>query len=202
MHLSQENPRESLITDQDAVTVPATMYYTRLIADGSLIIYRPTVEQKKKEAILPKKQEITNEYFKFYQKTGSYTIIDTSGANNALPSTRQEMVVIGQRLASGSVAANIPTSISSPEQAAVFWGAGSIIHRMAMAAFKQYPYLVLTGCAVDDAEASIAATATFTFAGKQRGQDLLLQYLVLILLLLLSLLVQLRQIQQQRLLPK
>jgi hypothetical protein len=44
----RENPRESLITDQDAVTVPATMYYTRLIADGSLIIYRPTVEQKKK----------------------------------------------------------------------------------------------------------------------------------------------------------
>jgi phage tail sheath gpL-like len=79
------------------------------------------------------------------------------------------MVVIGQRLASGSVAANIPTSISSPEQAAVFWGAGSIIHRMAMAAFKQYPYLVLTGCAVDDAEASIAATATFTFAGQATG---------------------------------
>lgn len=102
-------------------------------------------------------------------KPGSYTIIDSTGANNALPSTRQEMVIIGQRLATGSVAANIPTPLNSPEDAAAYWGAGSIIHRMAMAAFKQYPYLKLAGCAVDDAQAGIAATATITFSVEATG---------------------------------
>lgn len=103
------------------------------------------------------------------RKPGSYTSIDTSRSTNSLPSTRQEMVIVAQRLADGSVAANIPKPIISADQAASFWGAGSVIHRMVMAAFRQYPYLVLTGCAVDDAAAGIAATSTLSFAGESTG---------------------------------
>ncbi|HEX2955727.1 MAG TPA: hypothetical protein VHO70_02780, partial [Chitinispirillaceae bacterium] len=103
------------------------------------------------------------------RKPGSYTIIDDSGANNALPSTRQEMVIVAQRLATGTVAKNISKTIANSEQAATYWGAGSIMHRMAMAAFRQNPYLVLTGCAVDDNAAGVAATATITFAGAATG---------------------------------
>lgn len=102
------------------------------------------------------------------RKPGSYTTIKI-GATNRLPSTRQEMVIVGQRLSSGTLAKNIPKAISGPEQAATYWGAGSIMHRMAMAAFKQHPYIIVSGCAVDDAAAGVAATATITFAGAATG---------------------------------
>lgn len=51
----REIPQESVISDREAVAVPETTYYTRLIADGSLKIVRPAIEQKKKEATPPKK---------------------------------------------------------------------------------------------------------------------------------------------------
>ena len=102
---------------------------------------------------------------KSIRKPGAYSEIDTSGANNSLPSTRQEMVIIAQRLAAGTVAAHIPKSVVSADQAADYWGAGSIMHRLVKTAFEAYPYLVLTGCALDDAVAGVAAAAPVTFAG-------------------------------------
>lgn len=103
---------------------------------------------------------------KSIRKPGSYSEIDAAGANNALPSTRQETVFIAPMLAAGTKAANQPFSVSSGNQAAEFWGAGSIMHRMVRAAFKKNPYLVLTGVGLEDAGAGIAATSTLTFAGK------------------------------------
>jgi hypothetical protein len=50
----RENPREPLITDSEAVTVPDTTYYTRLIADGSLLKVKPNEQKKKKGDIADK----------------------------------------------------------------------------------------------------------------------------------------------------
>ena len=54
MCLSKENPREPLITDSEAVIVPDTTYYTRLIADGSLLKVKPNEQKKKKGDIADK----------------------------------------------------------------------------------------------------------------------------------------------------
>jgi phage tail sheath gpL-like len=75
------------------------------------------------------------------------------------------MLIIAPRLNTGRVAALEPTEIFSTQQAADYWGMGSIMHRMTLAAFRQYGALSLTGCAVDDAPAGVAASATVTFLG-------------------------------------
>lgn len=108
------------------------------------------------------------------RKPGAYTDIDDTGASNSLPSTRQNLLIIAPRLSSGAVAANVPVAISSPAQAAANWGAGSIMHRMALAAFEQYPYAAVTGCAVDDAGGGVAAAATVTLSGTATGAGTLL----------------------------
>jgi phage tail sheath gpL-like len=98
------------------------------------------------------------------RKPGSYTEI-TVGPSGGLPSKRQELLIIAPRLDSGRVAAIMPTQVFSASQAAEAWGAGSVMHRMALAAFRQYGQVMLTGCAVDDAAAGVAASASVTFDG-------------------------------------
>ena len=98
------------------------------------------------------------------RRPGSYSEI-TKGAGGGLPSRRQEMLIIAPRLSAGRIAAGVPTQVFSADQAAQFWGAGSIMHRMAMAAFRQHRQLSLTGCAIDDTAAGVAASATVTFTG-------------------------------------
>ena len=98
------------------------------------------------------------------RKPGSYSEF-VKGTSGALPPRRFELLIIAQRLAAGVVAANIPTRIYSPEQAAVQFGAGSVMHRMAMAVLRQFPSCMLSGCGVDDNAAGVAATSTITFGG-------------------------------------
>jgi phage tail sheath gpL-like len=111
------------------------------------------------------------------RKPGPYTEIDANGANNSLPSTRQEIVIIAQRLTSGSVAQNIPIPVVGPNQAATYFGAGSIAHRMAIALFKAYPYASLTICGLDDSGTGVAATATITIANAATSSGVLDAYI-------------------------
>lgn len=98
-------------------------------------------------------------------KPGVYMEFNTRLAVRTLPGNLQKMLIIGQRLAAGSVAATIPTAIVSDADAATFFGRGSMLHRMCRAAITANPYLQLTAIAVDDAAGSAAATSTITFAG-------------------------------------
>jgi phage tail sheath gpL-like len=103
------------------------------------------------------------------RKPGSYSEIDESQGNNALPSTAMEIAVVANRLAAGTVAACVPKICFGPDEAASYWGSGSLMHRMILAAFRVYPYAIVTGCALDDAEAGVAATATIVVAGTATG---------------------------------
>ncbi|MCL2689067.1 MAG: phage tail sheath subtilisin-like domain-containing protein [Chitinispirillia bacterium] len=98
------------------------------------------------------------------RKPGSYSKI-VKGAGGGLPSRRMEMLIIAPRLGSSSVAAGAPTRVFSADQAAHSFGAGSIMHRMAMAAFRQFAQVSLTCCAVDDTAAGVAASASISFTG-------------------------------------
>jgi len=98
------------------------------------------------------------------RKPGSYSVI-VKGESGGLPSRRQNMLIIAPRLSAGRINAGVPAQVFSPQQAAEFWGAGSIMHRMVSAAFRQHSALSLTGCAVDDSANGVAASATVTFTG-------------------------------------
>jgi phage tail sheath gpL-like len=99
------------------------------------------------------------------RKPGIYTEFNTKMAVNTLPANLHKCIVIGQRLAAGSVAANVLVDIFSDDEAAVYFGRGSIAHLMVRAAVKANRYLSLQAIALDDAGAGVAANGTVTITG-------------------------------------
>jgi phage tail sheath gpL-like len=99
------------------------------------------------------------------RKPGKYFEFNTRFAVRTLPANLQRMLVIGQRLAAGTVAALVPTQVFSDAQAADYFGNGSLAHLMCRAAITANRYLDLTVIAMDDAGTAIAASGTITITG-------------------------------------
>ncbi|TXG76837.1 MAG: phage tail protein [Rhodocyclaceae bacterium] len=99
------------------------------------------------------------------RKPGKYAEFNTALAVRTLPGNLQKTLIVGQRLSSGSVAANTLVDVFSDTDAAAYFGRGSIAHLMVRAALAANPYLSLQVIAMDDAGASVAATNTVTPAG-------------------------------------
>ncbi len=99
------------------------------------------------------------------RKPGKYFEFNTRLAVRTLPGNLQKVLIVGQRLAAGSVAANTLVDVFSDTQAATFFGRGSIAHLMVKAALDANPYLQLSAIGMDDAAASVAATGTLTITG-------------------------------------
>ncbi len=98
------------------------------------------------------------------RKPGKYFTFNTATALRNSPSNLQKVLLIGQRLATGTVAAKVPADIYSDEDAATFFGAGSMLHLMAQAAIRANGYVFLTAIALDDAAAAVAATGSIMLA--------------------------------------
>jgi phage tail sheath gpL-like len=97
------------------------------------------------------------------RKPGKYFEFNTRLAVRTLPANLQNMLIVAQRLATGSVLALVPTRVYSDAQAADYFGNGSMAHLMCRAAIKANPYLQLSVCALDDG-AGASATGTVTIA--------------------------------------
>lgn len=109
------------------------------------------------------------------RKPGAYFEFNTTLAVNNLPANVQPTLIIAQRLTTGTVAELVPTRVYSSDDAAVYFGRGSLAHRMVMAALKANPYLDLTVCALDDG-AGAAAAGTITLANAATGPGVLEVY--------------------------
>ncbi len=100
------------------------------------------------------------------RKPGKYFEFNTKLAVRTLPANAQRVLIIAQKLASGTVAELVPTQVFSDAEAAAYFGAGSVAHLMVRAAIKAYPYLDLSVVALADAtNAPVAATGTVTITG-------------------------------------
>jgi phage tail sheath gpL-like len=99
------------------------------------------------------------------RKPGKYFEFNTALAVRTLPGNLQKTLIIGQRLAAGTVAANTPVDIFSDVDAATYFGRGSIAHLMCRSALQANPYLSLQAIGMDDAAASVAHSDTVTIAG-------------------------------------
>lgn len=100
------------------------------------------------------------------RKPGKYFEFNTKLAVRTLPGNPQRVVLIGQRLSTGTIAAGQPVDIFDDGQARLYFGAGSILHLMARAAISAYPHLQLSAVALDDAATGgLAATGTVTVTG-------------------------------------
>ncbi|MRR15700.1 MAG: phage tail protein, partial [Deltaproteobacteria bacterium] len=111
------------------------------------------------------------------RKPGKYFEFNTALAVRTLPSNRQRLLIIAQRLTGGTIAALIPTQVFSDAEAAAYFGAGSIAHLMVRAAIKANAYLDLSVCALDDsATAPVARVHTLAIANNATSSGTLTLY--------------------------
>lgn len=84
------------------------------------------------------------------------------GARTALDATRK-VLIVGNKLSGGTAAVELPYLISGPDDAATYFGRGSELHMMAIAAFAANPSVVLYAIAIT-ASGGTAASGTLVFA--------------------------------------
>ncbi len=99
------------------------------------------------------------------RKPGKYFEFNTKLAVRTLPANDQTVLIIGQRTTNGTVPALKPVDVFSGDDAALYFGAGSLAHIAAVAAITANRYVSLTVIAVDDAVAGQPAKAVVEFTG-------------------------------------
>ncbi|SDI55423.1 phage tail sheath subtilisin-like domain-containing protein [Pseudomonas abietaniphila] len=99
------------------------------------------------------------------RKPGVYSEIDNTKAVRGPQPVSYRRLLIGQKLADGLAAANTLIRITSPAQADVQFGKGSMLAGMVRAAMKIDTYTELQVMPVVDPASGVAATATLAFTG-------------------------------------
>lgn len=111
---------------------------------------------------------------------GTFLEIDNTKANKGLAQIDGKLLLIGQRLASGSVPALTPVRVTAGSQAAGYFGQGSMLHRMAAAidpVRKLYGMIDVYAIALDDLPAGVQATGSFTITGSATAAATLYAYI-------------------------
>ncbi len=96
---------------------------------------------------------------------GQYVEFNNSQANTGLPAMPSKILVLGQRLAAGTVKANVPTQILSPSQAGKAFGRGSMLANMLAAIYNANSVTETWAIAQDDNPAGAPALGSILFAG-------------------------------------
>lgn len=96
---------------------------------------------------------------------GQYIEFDATRAQQGLAQVFHKILVIGQRLASGSVAQGVPLRVLSAAQAEEAFGRGSMLSEMLAALKGANGYTECWAVALDDNGAGTAATGTLLIAG-------------------------------------
>jgi phage tail sheath gpL-like len=96
---------------------------------------------------------------------GQYVELDNSKAFQGLPLIPNRILVLGQRLAAGTVAAGVPTRVQTLAQAQSYFGRGSMLAAQLEALLGVNATTETWAIALDDNGAGVAATGTFTMGG-------------------------------------
>lgn len=94
---------------------------------------------------------------------GWYIEFDNRLANNA--GQEYKLLVVGQRLSTGTVAEAVPTQVTSGAQAEEYFGRGSMLAEMLNALFDANNWLNVWAIALDENVAGTAAAGTITATG-------------------------------------
>lgn len=96
---------------------------------------------------------------------GAYIEIDHTKAVRGLPVMSHKMLVLGQRLSTGAVAAGVLTRVSRKEDGINYFGRGSMLAQQIEAVMQVNPYTECWALALDDLVAGVKATQTITVTG-------------------------------------
>ena len=96
---------------------------------------------------------------------GVYVEVSNSRALRGLFTLPHKLLLIGQRMSTGTKAALTLQQLTSAAQAGDYFGKGSMLHGMARAAFAQQPFVPVYAVALDDMGGGTAATGQVAFTG-------------------------------------
>lgn len=96
---------------------------------------------------------------------GHYIEIDNTRALQGLATRQHKILVLGQRVASGTVAAGVPTRMLSAAQGEESFGRGAMLSTMLNALKSANSYTNCYALALDDDGAGVAATGSISFGG-------------------------------------
>ncbi len=107
---------------------------------------------------------------------GAFVEVDHTKAVRGLPSMPHRILLLGQRLASGSVAAGVPTRVTRAADGVDYFGRGSQLAQMVAAALKVNSSTELWALALDDLPAGVKATGTLAITGTATEASTLYAY--------------------------
>lgn len=96
---------------------------------------------------------------------GAYIEIDNTRANRGLAQLPTRILVLGQRLSTGTVAQAVPTLVTGVDQGKTYFGRGSMLAAMIEAIKLNNKYTELWAIALSDNGAGVAATGTIVASG-------------------------------------
>lgn len=96
---------------------------------------------------------------------GQFIEIDNTRATGGIPQQMRKILILGQRLPTGTVAAGNPTRVMSGAHGKALFGVGSMLAQMIAAAKAANSSTDMFACALDDLVAGVAATGTLTITG-------------------------------------
>jgi phage tail sheath gpL-like len=108
---------------------------------------------------------------------GVFTEFSNARAVSTAPDIPSVALIIGQRLAAGTVAAEVPVSVPSADAGEEYFGHGSILAHMIDYFKDANPYTELWAVALDDEGAGTAATGTFVFSGTATDDGVVYTYI-------------------------
>ncbi|MGD9638383.1 MAG: phage tail sheath subtilisin-like domain-containing protein [Alphaproteobacteria bacterium] len=94
-----------------------------------------------------------------------YMEFDASKAQQGSSQMPYKILVIGQRLSSGSIPALTPTRVTAKSKAALYFGKGSMLSHMLESLIENNDFTETYAVALDDDAAGVAATGSITVAG-------------------------------------
>lgn len=108
---------------------------------------------------------------------GAYFSVDPSQASTAAPQIPRKVLILGQRLSAGTVAANVPYRCNSDDEAALNSGYGSMVHRMAIRARDAAPLSDIWIIGLDDDPNGVVAGRPLSVLGTATAPGVLYLYI-------------------------
>lgn len=96
---------------------------------------------------------------------GAYVEVDNSNATSGLATDAHILLLMGQKTAAGTQAAEEVIDVFSSEQASIYFGAGSQAHLMCKEVYENQNTMRVQVVALDDAVGNAKATNTITISG-------------------------------------
>ena len=106
-------------------------------------------------------------------KPGQYIEYNLKLAKRSLPAVARSILLIGQMTEDGTATPELPVRIYSDLEAGVYFGQGSVAHRMAIAALTANKYAELTVIAPEDGQGAVVATGKVVLAGTATSPGLI-----------------------------